>query len=182
MRSNRFGSGGPGKNAHQKSMGSYESHAYNDAVSIAYLLHAEVGAEKARQIYERIARPKLLAYEDAVAEHIAEFIQKTESQRPSFVRKRLSDETNRVAFLTLSILGCLRAREVMELRDSFRESLVPGHGNRVTTASLYLFAEQVRKVFDYEWPSDAFSDITGCIDDDFDGNDDEDADSTSNLQ
>jgi hypothetical protein len=52
----------------------------------------------------------------------------------------------------------------MEVRDNFRSVLAPGRGNRVTTASVYVFAEEIRNIFNYVWPSEVF-DAMGIDDD-----------------
>lgn len=154
------------RGAHEKSMGSYEMHAHSDAISIAYLLEKELGSSRARAIYEKIDEPSLRKYEADSADIIADFIKRTESQRPS-VLKKIKDERTRVAFLVLAIIGCLRAKATMELRDNYRMAMVPGSGNRVTTAALYRFAMDMQAIFDYAWPFEAFLDAE--LSDDEDG-------------
>ncbi|MBK6616247.1 hypothetical protein [Ottowia sp.] len=136
-------------------MGSYELHAWRDAMAIAFLLNEDVGAARARGLYEQVPREEVLAYEQKVSEQIEDFIKRSESQRPSVLRK-FPNDTTKTTFLVLAILGCLRAKTVMELRDNYRMTLAPGSGNRVTTAAMYAFAEQLRSIFEYEWPFEAF--------------------------
>lgn len=147
-------------------MGSYQMHAYSDAMSIASLLDREFGASRARGIYDEIGEQALREYEAEAVDSIADFIKRTESQRPS-VLKKIKDERTRVAFVVLAIIGCLRSKAVMELRDNYRMAMVPGSGNRVTTAALYQFAIEMRAIFDYSWPFEAFMDA-GISDDDDD--------------
>jgi hypothetical protein len=59
--------------------------------------------------------------------------------------------------MTLAIIGCVRAHNVMELRDRYRELLAPGRGKRVTTSGLYRFSNDVQRLSDYEWPEGVFS-------------------------
>lgn len=172
------GGGGGAKGAHLKSMGSYEQHAWSDAVSIADLLEETVGASKARAIFEQVPRDKLIDYEEQVREQLQAFLGKSESQRPAALRK-LGGETNVVCFLVLAILGCIRARDAMEVRDNYREHLAPGRGNRVTTASMYAFCGEIAKLAKYDWPWEPFNvlgvDDSGDESDDDSGGDDDEA-------
>lgn len=173
----RWGYGGGGSTgAHHKSMGSYERHAGNDAMSIASFLDSNYTAVEARSMYERVSLEDVRKYEHEAEDQIADFIKRSESQRPAVIRK-LPDDVTRVVFLTLAIIGCLRARDLMDIRDRYRELLAPGRGNRQTTSGLYLFASEVRDLFDYSWPSEVFDamDIQDWSDED-DDDDDDDAD------
>lgn len=156
--------------AHEKSMGSYERHAWSDALAMASYLDEEIGADKARKIYEDVREVDLRKYEEDTGALIQDFIKRSESQRPS-VLKKLPDERTRVVFQVLAILGCLRAKEVIDLRDRYRLALAPGAGYRVTTASLYGLSEQMRSIYTYAWPLEVF-DALG-IDDLGDWDDDE---------
>lgn len=143
--------------AHHKSMGSYELHAWRDAMAIANLLHDCVGIAKARRIYEGLNTDAIIRYEAEVDEEIGNFIQKTERQRESFVKKMAVGEPTLVAFLTLAIIGCVRAKEILELRDRYRLALAPGSGNRATVAEIYRFGMDVDATVTYEWPWDPIS-------------------------
>lgn len=177
--------GGGSKGAHLKSMGSYEQHAWSDAVAIADLLEEVVGASKARGIFERVPRDTLIAYEGQVRDVLTTFIGKSESQRPAMLRK-LGDETNVVCFLVLAILGVLRARDAMEIRDNYREHLAPGRGNRVTTASMYAFCGEIAKLVNYEWPWEVLDalGVDDSADEEFDddASRDDDEDPTGGAQ
>lgn len=162
-----LGGGGGTKGAHLKSMGSYEKHAWGDAMAIASLLDEFVGAAKARVLYERMDANEVWKYEEAMEDAIADFIGRIESQRPVIVRK-LPDDATRVCFLTLAILGCIRARDLMELRDRYRELLAPGRGNRETVRGLYTFSNQVQGLVTYEWPDEVFSSMGLDDSDDYD--------------
>lgn len=91
--------------AHEKSMGSYERHAWSDALAMASYLDEEIGADKARKIYEDVREVDLRKYEEDTGALIQDFIKRSESQRPS-VLKKLPDERTRVVFQVLAILGC----------------------------------------------------------------------------
>ena len=162
------GSGAPG--AHLKSMGSYETHAWRDALAIACMVEDFIGASKARAIYKRMDQQEVWKYEDAMEAAISEFIGRSDSQRPAAIRK-LPDDVTRVCFMTLAILGCVRARDLMELRDRYRELLAPGRGNRETTSGLYAFSNRVQELFEYEWPDEVFA--AAGLDDGVEGEEDE---------
>lgn len=96
--------------AHEKSMGSYERHAWSDALAMASYLDEEIGADKARKIYEDVREVDLRKYEEDTGALIQDFIKRSESQRPS-VLKKLPDERTRVVFQVLAILDvCGRRR------------------------------------------------------------------------
>lgn len=148
-----------GRNAsstpHLKSMGTYELHAQRDAMAIAALLDQMIGAEPARKLYASVDIDALRKYERKMESAIADFIGRGESQRPSVVRK-LPDATTRVGFLTLAILGCVRAGKVLEIRDQYRDMLAPGRGNRQTAQAMYEFSLLVEDTFSYVWPWEVF--------------------------
>lgn len=168
-----WGYSGRGKTgAHEKSMHAYAQHAWSDAMAIAGLLDDEIGAVKARALYQQVAEANVQAFEREVQDQIEDFIKRTESQRPSVLRK-LPNETTKATFLILAILGCLRAKAVIDLRDSYRFAMAPGSGYRDTTSAIYAFSNELRAVYEYGWPSELF-DAVG-IDDlgDFEDDDDE---------
>jgi hypothetical protein len=139
-------------------MGTYELFAWQDAMSIAIWMDEEFGATAARKVFEGIARPIVTDFERKYQDLIADYIQKTEGQRPAFLKRitKQADDSTRILFATLALIGVLRAMAVMEVRDNFRTVLAPGRGNRITTASVYVFAGELRDVFEYEWPSAVF--------------------------
>jgi len=143
---------------HEKSMGSYELFAWRDAMSMAEWIDEEFGVAHARKVYEQFDSSSVLKFERENQDLLANFIQKTESQRPAFLRRvaKKANEDTRILFVTLALIGVLRAKEVMEIRDSFRTALAPGRGNRVTTAGIYVFTEKIRDIFTYGWPWEPF--------------------------
>ena len=146
------------RGAHEKDMDSYELFAWRDALSVADFLEENFGAAKARKVFESVPSEHIVEFEAANGELIGDFIQKPESQRKSFLSRisKQSDEVGQIIFLTLAILGLVRTKAVMELRDRYRTELAPGRGNRVTTASLYDFSRHMRKLYRYTWPAAVF--------------------------
>ncbi len=160
--------------AHEKSMGSYEMHAWRDACAIAYQAVETFGAEVVRKTYLEIEKEPLQEFEDSNTDLIADFIKRSESQRASVVKK-LPDDRTRIGFLVLAVLGCLRGREILDLRDQYRYAFAPGSGNRITLAQIYAFSQAVKKLYDYAWPAEVFRAIGESGEDD-DGPDDEEED------
>ncbi|MGU3473187.1 hypothetical protein ACLBWT_18820 [Paenibacillus sp. D51F] len=151
------------RESHEKDMGSYVKFAWNDAMEIASFIDEEIGALKARKLYESITEESLLKFEKSNQDGIADFIQRSISQRPVYLRKFLKNvkpenvEFTKVGFLVLALIGCLRAKDVIELRDRFRYVLAPGSGNRMTTAGLYAFAGEISNIFEYTFPDEPFT-------------------------
>lgn len=139
---------------HEKDMGSYESHAWHDALALALFIDDEFGAAKARITFEAIPREEVLDFERVNGLLLGDFIQRAESQRPAFLARvcKSAEERTKILFVVLALIGVLRAKAVMELRDRFRTELAPGRGNRVTTAALYDFSREIREVYIYDWP------------------------------
>jgi len=164
----RYSFGRKATPVHEKSMGTYEVFAWRDATSIADWINEEFGAAYARQEFEKFELVNVISFERKHQDLLADFIQKTENQRPSFLKRigKEADEPTRILFVTLALIGVLRAKNVMEVRDNFRSVLAPGRGNRVTTASVYAFAEEIRDIFTYVWPSEVFDAMS--IDDESD--------------
>lgn len=158
---------------HEKDMGSYELFAWRDALALADFLDDTFGAARARRTFEEASQAEILEFESANGSLIGDFIQKPESQRPALLARlrKAADERTLILFVTLALLGVLRAKAVMELRDRFRTELAPGRGNRVTTAAVYDFSREMREVYRYAWPSEAFEAL-GIDDSDEDSDDD----------
>lgn len=160
------------KETYEKSMSSYEQFAWNDAIGIAHLLDEEVGAPRAHKFYDSLAKDSIMKFERDNHDLIANFIQKTEGQRPAYVKrctKGMNEdgaEATKIVFLVLAIIGCVRVKEVIDLRDNYRYVLAPGSGNRITTASIYKFSEEVKQLFQYDWPWEVFNAV--LIDDEGD--------------
>lgn len=153
--------------AHEKSMGSYELFAWRDAMSISQLVIEHLGFSRAKNIYSKVSVRDIMDFEQENNELIGQFIQKSESQRPSFFKKltKEANETSKVLFLVLAIIGVIRAKNVMELRDNYRSVLAPGSGNRITTASIYDFSNEMFHLFSYDWPLEVFEATGNAYDD-----------------
>lgn len=155
--------------SHEKSMGSYELFAWRDAMAIAEFIAVEYTVPKARKAYESHEHATISKFEREHAELLTEFIQKSESQRPAFLRRITKStpplsESTVILFLVLALLGVLRSKNIIELRDRFRTVLAPGRGNRITTSAIYAFSNEMRSVYSYEWPYEVF-DAIGEFDD-----------------
>lgn len=146
--------------SYSKSMGSYILFACRDAASISNLIEQEFGLEYARKVFEKIDVTKRIDFELKNEAMLAEFIQKSETQRATFLRKqsqKISKDTL-ILFVVLAWIGIVRAKDVMEVRDRYRDVLAPGRGNRITISSIYSFACEIRDTQCYDWPLDLFGD------------------------
>ena len=157
---------------HYKAMSSYMMHAWHDACSIAQFIDDTfTDLSRVRKIYEDCDVATLKKMEEHQADFIAEFIGKTEGQRPGYFNRisRSSDEETKVIFLVLCLVAVLRTRDLIDARDTYRGALAPGGGNRETLKGLYKFGREVVALVNYDWPSEPFEAIG--LDDDA-GNDD----------
>lgn len=157
-----------------KSMGSYEKFSWDDACSIASKLCETYGLEKAKATYTGKNVEAIKDFEGKNKNLIAEFLSKTESARPAYIKSISKEATDseRITFLVLSILALVRVYEILMLRDVYRHALNPGLGNRVTTKAIYEFSNRVAQEITYEWPSEVFDAIGEYSDDDDDGTND----------
>lgn len=146
---------------HEKDMWSYEVFAWRDALALAAFLADTFGAEKARLSFEAIPLEQVIEFEASNGSLIGDFIQKPEGQRPAFLSRisKSSNVSTQILFVVLAILGVIRAKAVMELRDRFRTELAPGRGNRITTAAVYDFSREMRGLYSYAWPGAVFDAI-----------------------
>jgi hypothetical protein len=150
---------------HERSMWRYDEHAWSTAVELAQLLEEEardagVSLASLRRAFESYASEKLYAYERENYAEIAGFIQKTPSQWGGALRRifKGAEPAQKLWFIVIAIIACVRARELISLRDDFRMALAPGRGYRVTTAEMYAFGQQTTDIFcsGFSWPSDVF--------------------------
>ncbi len=158
------------RESHEKSMHTYVAHARQDAMAMATMLVEDetYTLSAIRKWYKGVTLERAMEFEERNAEHIAAFIEMTESRRPAFLRKISSGpngDTTRLLFLVLAIIGANRAAEVLELRDRYASLLAPGRGNRMTAAGVYRFAHEVSGSCAYAWPFKTFYAI-GEYDDD----------------
>lgn len=160
-------------NPHEKHMGSYELFAWRDAMALASWLEEDYDVRAVRQAFEAMSLDDKLAFEDKNVELIEELIRRSESQRPAYVRKVGKDasEITKGILIAFAIIGQVRVKDLMELRDRYRMALAPGGGNRVTCSELYAFQHEVSHLGSYDWPDevfDAYGGDGGWSDDDED--------------
>jgi|GEM_PF-3735478 len=152
---------------HEKSMASYNAFAWNDALSMAELFASLYNVKKAREQWISFKQEDLISFENSHYRIIGDFIQKSESQRPSYLRAMEKKQPGlHIMIFILAIIGVVRAARVMDLRDRYRTILVPGRGNRLTTAAVYDFAIGVRNEHSYSWPDEVFDAINHSDDND----------------
>jgi hypothetical protein len=151
-------------------MGSYELHAWRDAIALADFMREQCAAmglslSQVRRRYETFDRAAIREHEQKVSDLIAEMIRRSESQRNAYFRKICKDvnDDTKIARLVLCVLGAVRVRDILELRDQYREALAPGSGNRITAASIHEFGSRVADLYTYDWPSEVF-DAMGIYD------------------
>lgn len=163
---------------HERSMDSYSQFAWSDAASLARWIADEFGAGHARKMFERLSKEQIVHFEGENEDRLTEFIKRTEGQRPAFLKRVTKElklnEHGRIVFMVLALIGLLRARKVLEIRDHFRDVLAPGQSNRITASEMYAFAARVQATFRYDWPQGVFDAIGAASDDD--AGEDEDAD------
>lgn len=147
----------------------YEAHAQLDGTSILHLLHEMIGMQEARWRYLLFDADSILDFEFQAQDQIAEFLAKTEGQRPAFCRRIFKnwDRTHQAAFLVLCFLAAERVARLILFRDY--AGLEPGGSFRATTARIYAASQRMDLFVDYDWPSAAVFNL-GL----HDGGDDED--------
>ncbi|MGE8067071.1 hypothetical protein [Pseudomonas sp. NPDC089569] len=152
-------------------MGSYELFAWRDAMSMASWLQEEFDLVAVRKAYEAMSDDQKFKFEDSNAEIIQEMIGKTEGQRPAYLRKVAKNvgTITQGILIVFAIIGQVRVKEMIDLRDRFRYSLSPGGPNRATCAGIYAFHQQTLSMTLFNWPDevfDAFGSDGGWPDDD----------------
>lgn len=163
-------------NPHEKHMGSYELAAWRDALDMAtefseeFVVSLDMTIWDAQKLYRSIPFDDRADFDDQNREHIANYVAKTPSQRPAFVKKLLKDSKpeTKIVFHLLCIIAAKRAYDLLQLRDRFRMTLAPGLGNRVTASGAYLFCMEASDLISYDWPDDVFEAIGIYSDDDDD--------------
>lgn len=144
--------------ASQKSMGSYELFAWRDAMELASWLEADFDIRAMRKAFEQTPPGALAEFEANNREFIAELISKSPSQRLAYLRKigKDVDTVTRGMIIVFAIIGQVRAKKIIELRDRFRTVLTPGASNRSTCAGLYAFQWEVAAHSTFAWPHEVF--------------------------
>lgn len=160
------------------SMGSYQLFAWRDAMSLASWLENEYDLQAVRRAFDALTQAQRANFERLNAPLIEELIRRPETQRPALVRRACKDAnaTERGLLIVFAVLCQARVRGLIELRDGYRDVLMPGSGNRATCAGLYGFNTALVELYRHDWPSDVFSAYGGG-----DGlPDDEDEDDSDN--
>ena len=146
--------------AHHKSMGSYHLFAWRDAMALAQLLEEMYEPSKTLELYNKLTYEDLQGFEQAYADDIATLIGRSESQRPSALRrmdKEHPEYRHSELCLLLAIIAQVRTMEVLELRDYYRTVMAAGSGNRVTCVDWYEMSRGIAKLFDeYLFPFKVF--------------------------
>lgn len=144
-----------------KSMSAYELFAWRDACSLAKFVVENDSVSEVRTQYSRLELKDITDYEAEIAESVAEFLSKTETGRPAYLKKfvKETDVISGRMLVILSILALLRTKELYRIRDLFSHSLNPGRGYRVNNASIYQLTIQVKDSIRYDWPAEAFEAI-----------------------
>jgi hypothetical protein len=165
-----YGNGRQVTPVHEKSMSSYQLFAWRDAMTVAEMIDTTIGAVKAKRVFDSFDTTGLIKFENKNSDLIAEFIQKPANQRQSLLKQisaGVSEETT-IVFLTLVLLGLMRVKELIEIRDRYRSFLAPGEGNKATVAALYGFERAVLMQLNYTWPDEPFTAIGIFTDEDED--------------
>ncbi|WP_286829236.1 MULTISPECIES: hypothetical protein [Kordiimonas] len=143
-----------------KSMSSYERHAWRDAMEIAADVEEEFGIQRALDVFHEVSARDLLQFDRNNRHLVSDYIKKTAFQRPAFLRKILKgcDEDAAILFQLFAILGLLKAKKMIELRDLYAGFLEPGQGNRVTAKGMFDLFSEVNRATPrlYEFPAEVF--------------------------
>lgn len=170
---------------HHKSMGSYNLFAWRDAMALAHLLETMFDLKTVRKVFDHLGPVNVVKWEAILQEDIGNLLQKTEAQRPAYLRKMAKahpKDPHRPAFtLLLAVIAQVRVTRLLELRDEYRGSLAPGEGNRVTCASAYDFGMAVARLHQQapSFPFEVFEAYgSSAMDEDEDEGDDPDDESS----
>lgn len=162
-------------------MSSYIKYVWNDAVGLAWWIKHESGCalKAVRERFDSIPASERARYAKTNNEVIREFIYRTSSQRPAFLRRLTKasslDALDQAVFVVFAVISLWRVREILELRDRYRYALAPGGGNRETCAELHSFGFEVADLMTSDWPLEVFDSVDD-IDGDFISDEDEDED------
>jgi hypothetical protein len=133
-------------------------HAWFDAIAIGRSLDQQFGINKAKEIYEGFDLKIVTAFERPAENEIVYFLKREERVRVAFM-ETVAGESVKVLFLTLAIIGCLRAKWLWGLREANERTFTPHGGYRVQTGSLYQFSQKVSQGLSYDWPVKIFEEI-----------------------
>lgn len=122
-------------------------------MSIIVLIDELHGVKNARRAYERFRWEQVKGFESRAEDFISDFIELTESKRKPFLKRLKIDDDTQILFLTLSAIGCVRAKQLLE---SGRSGLSRGDTYRATAAEAYRRVQtMIRKdSTSYDWPAE----------------------------
>jgi len=141
-----------------KSMSQYGAFSKEDARTLAQFLIDTYDARAAYAEFEKMSVGEKLDFENNNIDIITEILTKTESQRRPLFRK-LEKNSNKLTIglaIVFAIIGLQRVADVLELRDRYITSLVPGQSYRPTSAQLYAFTLNMNRLYNLHWPAEAF--------------------------
>jgi len=146
------------REAHEKTMSSYQSFAWRDAMSVVALIEQRFSLKQAQLVHKTLGEAMLVKQAAIWREALSDFIGMTEAQRAAYIRKmaeRGLDQQSILLFLLLAVIALVRVQEIIELRDQYRSILVPGRGNRITVAAVHDFGNAVFALgLSCPWPDD----------------------------
>lgn len=139
-------------------MGSYVLFAWRDAMAMASWLEESFDLVAVRQAFEATPTEVKSRFEADNAEIIQELISKTDGQRPAYLRKvaKNVDLVTQGILVVFAIIGLVRVKQMLDLRDQFRYALTPGGSNRATCAGVFAFHQQTLNLPLFDWPHEVF--------------------------
>lgn len=150
-----------------KSMSSYQLFAWRDAMALGTWLEEFFPITQVKQHFDAMDYSSKADFEFRNQEIIQEIIGRTEGQRPAYLRKvgKQADEITKGLVVLFAMIGQVRVKELLELRDLHFSALNPGSANRVVCSSGYGFIQEIRGIVGYDWPEEVFSAYGGWEDD-----------------
>lgn len=145
----------------------YGAHARSDAIEILGTVRELVGIPHARALYVKCAADRLAAYEENYAELIGQFLAKTASQRPAFLRRitKTVSQDDAAFFLVMCAQAALRVHRFFDVHDRYQRFLMPGAGYRLATQGVFEFVREVDQTIDDAWPYDLVGEVWPSEDD-----------------
>lgn len=134
----------------------YGSHAHSDAIDILDMVGERVGFQRARMFYEKYDAAQLCDYDTKYGGLIGQFLAKTASQRPAFLRRigKSVSEDDIAFFLVMCAQAALRVHRFFEIRDRYVQFLIPGASYRAAAQGIYEFINDLDDTSDLSWPRD----------------------------
>lgn len=139
-------------------MGSYSHFAWEDAFELGQYIAEKYTVKTARRVYANYSPQEIREF--AVDNHrlITEFLRKTKSQRPAFLR-RISAQGSEAAIVLFLILCVIATYRVHRLIMDAMPLFSPGRGKRITISEIYYYARKPCEDADCEWPRAVFDSL-----------------------